>query len=100
MRSIIGMVLVLIFNQFAIAQSGNVHWNLEKGIALKGYDAVAYHTQKKPSMVNKPFPCRMVVLSGILQVLPTAISFANRRQPMNRLMVAGVPLPWAIMEKK
>lgn len=47
MKSIIVLVLVLIFNQFAIAQSGNVHWNLEKGIALKGYDAVAYHTQKK-----------------------------------------------------
>lgn len=47
MKQFIGLISTIFLSILATAQAGTGHWNIEKGRALQGYDAVSYHTQHK-----------------------------------------------------
>ncbi|KYP13696.1 YHS domain-containing (seleno)protein [Flavihumibacter sp. CACIAM 22H1] len=47
MKPLFSFVYLLFLYLPARPQTAATHWNLEKGMALQGYDAVAYHSQQK-----------------------------------------------------
>jgi YHS domain-containing protein len=53
MKKILTLVLITLLTVVVVKAQSNLHtkhFNLEKGVALKGYDPVAYFTQKKAVM--------------------------------------------------
>ena len=48
MRLTLLLAFILFLYQAVGAQTASKHLNLEKGIALQGYDAVAYFKEGKP----------------------------------------------------
>ncbi len=58
------LVIITFASKISSAQSAlrNKHFNIEKGIAIKGYDPIAYFTQQKAVKGNKQLS---VVVDGI-----------------------------------
>jgi YHS domain-containing protein len=73
MRLTLLLAFSLLLQQAAGAQTASKHLNLEKGIALQGYDAVAYHTQKKAIRGKQSYS---LAYAGALWYFATA---ANRQ---------------------
>lgn len=55
MKTIIALSLMMLSSGLLWAQDAGKHYNLENGLAIQGYDPVAYFTQKKAVKGNKTF---------------------------------------------
>ena len=72
MKQIILIAITVLFTaSFSNAQTAlrTKHFNLEKGIAIQGYDPVAYFTQNKAVKGNKQFAASA---EGVLYYFSTA----------------------------
>ena len=76
------------------------HFNLSDGIAIKGYDPVAYFTQSKALKGSKDLALYHRALLIIFHLLPIKKLLKSILQNTNLNMAVGVLMLWVITEKK